>query len=96
MKIYAIVFSLFLSLALAVSSHASNQLVNGSFESIVAGTGGDNSMAFPYPQVADWTYAGTPRSKYLGAINQAMPAIPSTPHGNNWLLLDNRIGRQHI
>ena len=91
--ICAVVFSL----APTVSSHASAEVVNGSFESIVAGTGGDNPAAYPFPQVSGWTYAGTALTNdLLGAISETVSTIPETPNGSNWLLVDNRIQTRHI
>ena len=82
------------SLALAVTSHAAIVVTNGSFETFTG-----TSTAFPYGEVSDWTYAGTPLSNgngLLAAISETLTPIPNTPHGSNWLLVDSRTVGQYI
>ncbi len=76
---------------------AQSTVVNGSFESWDPATGGNDPASYQYPEVTGWTYGGTPDTAgLLGAISDSLPVIPDTPHGANYLLVDSRIGTQHV
>jgi len=85
---------------------ASSALFNGGFESHAAdGPGKNDPAAFPYPTVTHWTYAGASTfgaaggataDHLLAAVRAGAGAIPATPHGANWLLVDSRIQTRHL
>mgnify|MGYP001947715899 CR=1 FL=1 len=74
-----------------------SQTQNGSFESFDAGSGSGNPATYQYPNVTNWNYSGSPTTPgLLGAISETIGAIPGTPHGSNWLLVDSRINTQKV